>query len=213
MLQTLISRLPGPFKALAVRFDKSPLDTVGKMTEFVQTRSSYISQTALYGYLKARMGTRFRVMFEDDVFSRSIRIAAIKTFASCAADLAIFASATAGAEDIGGSDEMAALAQVCFSGALEGGLSDEDREHLPDDVLSGFSARTKETHWSNAALGENAFDGSADDLLRFAPVIDEFKRLDEEIVRNSIRFRWTDIRKQWRQRVDGNAIFRDLRTK
>lgn len=40
-------------------------------------------------------------------------------------------------------------------------------------------------------------------------VINEFKELDREIVTNSIRFRWRDVRETCRRRVDGDEIARD----
>ena len=75
MLKKFAEMLPNPLKALAIRFDKSPIDSVDGLAEFARTRSSYVAQTSLYGYLKARMGTRFPVYFEDEVFSVSIRAA------------------------------------------------------------------------------------------------------------------------------------------
>jgi hypothetical protein len=43
-------------------------------------------------------------------------------------------------------------------------------------------------------------------LLRYAPIVDEFKELDREIVRNSIRFRWRDVRAQLRRRLRPEAF-------
>ena len=50
------------------------------------------------------------------------------------------------------------------------------------------------TDWAAAAAGEAAFAGSAADLVRVAPVAEEFKALDRPIVRNSMRFRWREVR-------------------
>ena len=87
MLKSLISKLPNPLRSLAVRFDSSPIANSDQLTDFLQTRSAYVAQTSLYGYLKTRMGTSFRQYFEDDAFSQSIRVAAIKVYESCLADL------------------------------------------------------------------------------------------------------------------------------
>ena len=37
-------------------------------------------------------------------------------------------------------------------------------------------------------------------------MIDQYKKEDEEIVTNSIRFRWRDIREQLRTRIDRDTI-------
>ena len=211
MFQMLSEYLPKPLKALAIRFDKSPLATVEQVREFVQTRSSYVGQTSLYGYLKTRMGTRYRVMFEDDVFSQSIRIAAIKVFVSCLSDLSVFVAALTKTGSDLSDDEAATLAEYCFVNGMKAGLTEEDSKYVPEKAVELFQARLGETHWPNAALGENAFTQSPPDLVRYAPVIDEFKELDEEIVRNSIRFRWTDVRDQARKRVAAQDIAAEWR--
>ncbi|MEM7071866.1 MAG: hypothetical protein AAF403_08950, partial [Pseudomonadota bacterium] len=77
-----------------IRFDKSPIDTIKKLQDFTQTRASYIAQTSLYGYLKTRMGTNYRTLFEDDVFSSSIRLSAAKIFTVALSDLCLFSGAT-----------------------------------------------------------------------------------------------------------------------
>ncbi len=215
MLKDLLETLPRPLRALAIRFDRSPIDSVDGLAEFVRTRSLYIGQTSLYGYLKTRMGTRYREHFQDEVFAESIRISAVKVFGSCLGDLSIFAAATVhtGASDADGVDKTGALARHLFSDGIDIGLTDADRVHLPEGLAETFAQRTTETLWPNAAIAGNAFTGSSTDLIRFAPVVDEFKALDEEIVTNSIRFKWRDVREQLTKRIDGQAILTDWRAR
>ena len=42
--------------------------------------------------------------------------------------------------------------------------------------------------------------------MRWAPVKDELKELDEEIVRNSVRFRWQEVRRDFARHVDYRAL-------
>ena len=67
-------------RIFGIRFDKSAIRNVDDLAEFIQTRSSYVAQTSLYGYLKTRMGTRFRQVFEDDKFLPSINKAKWRTY-------------------------------------------------------------------------------------------------------------------------------------
>ncbi len=206
MFRRILNTLSSFKRTFGIRFDRGPIGTVDDLAFFVQTRSSYIAQTALYGYLKTRMGTRFRAMFEDDVFSAAIRSAAVKLFVSCLGDLTIFTAGHA-ASAIGMTPgDAEALARKCFRRGLEGGLKDLNPEDILEDALAIFDRRVTTTDWSAVAEGEAAFAGSAADLVRFAPVIDEFKDLDREIVTNSIRFRWHDVRTQARKRIDPAAI-------
>ena len=177
-----------------------------KLAEFVQTRAAYVTQTSLYGYLKTRMGTRYRVMFEDDVFSRSINFAKWRVYASCLSDLAVFAAATVH-ERSGLEEEQAAeLARFCFEAAVKADFPDAEDPELMAKVPQDFAARLRTTDWSTAGAGENAFEASPVDLIAWAPIADELKELDEEIVINSTRFRWRDVREQLRKRVDAAAI-------
>ena len=189
------------------RFERHRLDTPDALADFLRTRSSYVAQTSLYGYLKTRMGTSYRIYFEDDTFSASIRTAAVKLFLSCLADLTVYAAALSerdGALPPGGA---AALASRCFRVAAERGLADAGAGSVPAENLERFERRLRAADWPAAASdGRHAFAGSEADLVRFAPVIDEYKALDREIVTNSIRFRWRDVRDQLRRRIDAPAL-------
>lgn len=209
MLAALADRLPKSLKALAIRFDRGQIDTVEALTEFARTRSSYVAQTSMYGYLRTRMGTSYREYFQDEVFSASLRVAAVNLFVSCMGDLTVYAVAIAGRESRLGPPHAAALARHCFKHGMQRALADVPPEAVPADALEAFARRSVEVHWANAAEGAAAFAGSEKDIVRFAPVIEEFKALDQEIVSNSIRFRWRDVREQLRKRIDAERVCDD----
>ena len=195
----------------AERFKRSPITSVEALEHFLQTRSAYIAQTSLYGYLKTRMGTRFPEFFQDQVFAEAIRNASAQIFVSCLSDLTVFAVITSGAGQRLGSEQAAALSRHCYRNALERGLADLKGEAVPSDALAEFDRRLAEVEWRPPDRPEDLFTGSGRDLLRFAPVVDEFKALDREIVQNSIRFRWRDVREQLRTRLNGDAVLEDWR--
>ena len=205
MLHKRFSCLGAIAERFRPRFERHRLDTPDALADFLRTRSSYVAQTSLYGYLKTRMGTSYRAYFEDDIFSASIRTAAQKLFLSCLADLTVFAVALSerdGALPRGGA---VALALRCFRQAAEHSLAEAGAGPVPADTLEQFALRVRAIDWA-AAEGRHAFAGSEADLIRFAPVIDEYKALDREIVTNSIRFRWRDVRDQLRRRLDATAL-------
>ena len=189
------------------RFERHRLDTPERLAAFLRTRSSYVAQTSLYGYLKTRMGTSYRLYFEDDAFSASIRMAAEKLFLSCLADLTVFAAALCAQDGKLTPEGAAALAARCFRQAAAEGLAEAGAAPPPAEALARFEQRVRAADWAAAAAdGRHAFAGSEADLVRFAPVIDEYKQLDREIVTNSIRFRWRDARDQLRRRLDAPAL-------
>lgn len=198
--------------SLAERFLPRPIASVDGLARFTGARAAYVGQTSLYGYLKTRMGTRFPEYFEDAEFSASIRSAAVRVFVSCAGDLTVYAVALAGGQGRLDAAASAALARRCFGGALEAGLGIAGGD-APADAAARFADRAERVLWANAAHGMAAFDGSAEDVIRYAPVTDQFKALDHAIVRNSIRFRWLDIREQLARRLDAAAVCADWRAR
>jgi len=210
ILFQLLSRLPPPFRGLRERFDTRPIRSVETLVHFLHTRSAYVAQTSMHGYLKARMGTRFRELFVDDQFSLSIRVASIRLFLSCLGDLTVFAAGHCLAAGAASRKEDAELlATGCFEDAADRCLTESDWTHAQPDALAAFRNRVACADWAEAVEGSNAFRRSARDLVAFAPVIDEFKALDRDILDNSISLRWIDVRRQARKRMDADGIWRD----
>ena len=193
-------------RVFGIRFDKSEIQSVDILAQFIQTRSAYVAQTSLYGYLKTRMGTRFRQVFEDDKFLPSINKAKWRTYGACLSDLTVFAAAIAGSENRLKKNEISNLARRCFETAVEQTFDGAEADEVRAEIVESFEARVKRTHWADAAVGENAFTSSPEVLLDSAPIADELKEQDVEIVTNSIRYRWRDVREQLRKRIDRDAI-------
>ena len=203
----LAALIPGNWRrTFHIRFDKSAIQGVDDLVEFIQTRSAYVAQTSLFGYLKTRMGTRYRQVFEDDKFLPSINQAKWRTYGACLSDLTVFAAAITGFENRLSEDEVSNLARKCFEAAVQQTLDDAEAGEVRAEIVERFEARIKQTHWPNAAIGETAFTSSPKALLDSAPIADELKAQDAEIVTNSIRFRWRDVREQLRKRIDRDAI-------
>ena len=204
--------IPGNLRRVfGIRFDKSPIENVGNLAEFIQTRSAYVAQTSLFGYLKTRMGTRYRQIFEDDKFLPSINLAKWHTYGACLSDLTVFEAALTGADNRLENNEISNLARKCFEAAVQQTFEGAAAADLRAEIIESFAARLKKTHWPNAAIGENAFRASPRALLESAPIADDLKAQDAEIVTNSIRFRWRDVREQLRKRIDRDAICADWR--
>ena len=51
---------------------KKKIKNIENLQEFVQKRSAWVSQVTLYNYLKTRMGTKWVLHFDDDVFLTSV---------------------------------------------------------------------------------------------------------------------------------------------
>lgn len=207
MLSDLRGSLAETLKFIArQRFRRGRIDSFESLSEFLATRSAYIAQTSLYGYLKTRMGTQFRVYFEDEEFSRVIHGSAVKLYASCLADITVYSVALIAERTQLPDDAARDLANRLYQSALPQGVPEAGRARLPPDSVAQFRDRIAKTVWKSETNVTTAFRGSIDDLVRYAPVVDEFKALDQKIVKNSIRFRWRDVRDQLRTRLAAEEI-------
>lgn len=195
---------------MTLRRDTAPIDSVARLNEFVSTRSAFIAQKTLYGYLKTRMGTRYPTMFEDDVFVESINLAKLHVFAACLSDLTIHALARATHEQPVADDLRRTLAADCYRAALAGNSTDAPDGFSSQPCIDDFLKRIQETDWTAGALHRENFTHSPAALVKWAPIAPELKRYDKEIVENSIKFAWQDIRKQFDQRLDVVSISSEL---
>lgn len=183
------------------------IDDQQALKNFINTRASYVAQTALYGYLRTRAGMRYPELFDDDAFVRSINIAKWQMWLACVSDLAVYTGGLlrqrAGASNI----QVAQLMQ----GVVDELLADIG---IPEDAGEQFAngaqhvrQRVALCDWAAVSDDEQPFSHSPQALVEWAPIVDELKQLDEEIVINSVRFRWQKIRRDFRQALNAAAIF------
>ena len=198
--------------AILFRFGRrgGAIDTIAKVNDFAATRAAFVAQKKLYGYLKTRMGTRYVSMFTDDVFVESINVAKMHVFAACLSDLTIFCVSKALEGSPLSAEEKGALARGCFRHGIE---VNAEMALDPVDIerwLDAFEARVASVHWENAAATGEVFEESPAALVRWAPIAPELKRHDAEIVGNSMRFAWVEVRLAYRKRLNAAAVQRSL---
>lgn len=202
----------GAFAARLVRRrDNSPIENLERLADFVATRAALVSQKTLYGYLRTRIGTRYPKVFEDEPFVESINIAKMHFFAACESDLAIYAVARA-LGDSGVSDPVRrAIAIDFFDRALTANAGQAVADFDPQAARAELMLRLDGTDWSGRARTRENFDHSPAALVRWAPIAPDLKRLDAEIVENSVKFAWNEVRQEFGRRVDAAAIAQDAR--
>lgn len=194
---------------LSIRRDTSPIDSVTRLNEFVATRSAFVAQKTLYGYLKTRMGTRYPSMFEDDVFVESINIAKMHVYAACLSDLTIFAVAHATREQAVTDEERGDMAMTCYTLGLARNEEQAPPEFNAEEWTDKFAQRLEGTDWPFGALKRENFKQSPLNLVKWAPIAPQLKQYDTEIVENSIKFAWQEIRRQFQKGLDPEAIIAD----
>ena len=197
--------------ALTFKRDTSALDSVAAIERFVSSRSAFVTQKKLYGYLKTRMGTKWPTVFADEVYRQSINIAAAQIFAASLSDLTIHAVATALKGDAVSDAEKAGIARRLYAYGIAENEPVNSAHGLDSAVaIAEFDKRLVGTDWNFGALMAENFNRSPVALLKWSPIADELKRFDGEIVENSMKFAWIEVRREFAARLDASAIVREV---
>jgi hypothetical protein len=191
---------------LGRKIRQQPIDSAQALTRFLDERASFVAQTSLYGYLRTRAGMRYPELFDDDDFVASINIAKWHLWLDCLADICVFAGSRIAQQ---APRELSRVAPMMV------GVADDilARTGTPRDAGSEYHShagqvrdRLVRTDWLAVGEEEAAFTASPASLVRWAPVMDELKALDEEIVLNSVRFRWQEVRRDFSQHLQLQAL-------
>jgi hypothetical protein len=189
---------------------QEPIDTPAALGRFLDKRASFVAQTSLYGYLRTRTGMRYPELFDDDPFVASINIAKWHVWLDCLSDLAVYAGSRIAQQAPRELPRVARMVVALVDDVLAG-------TGTPAEAGGGFAEhaervrnRLASTDWLAVGKDEAAFTESPTGLVRWAPVMDELKELDEEIVRNSVRFRWQEVRRDFSRHLDSQCMLRAM---
>lgn len=196
------------FGSLGRRRRDTPVNDRASLRRFLETRASYVAQTSLYGYLRTRAGMIYPQLFDDDAFVRSINIAKWHIWLACLSDLSVYAGGLLARHSQAAEPAIGALMQELVAAILE-------ETGTPADAGPEFAAHAERVRarlagcdWAGITDDESAFSASPTALIRWAPIVESLKELDEGIVRNSVRFRWHEIRRSLRRNLDAEAVLR-----
>jgi hypothetical protein len=155
------------------------------LQKFIQQRSAHVTQTTLYGYLKTRIGVKYTAMVDDEVFSKSINIAKWNIYMVAIADCTFYVFSYLIAEKNLKENDCKEIYLDIIEKEKSNGLSDEIYLKAKDEFLNRY-----EKIDFNKYYLDNPFKESCLALYKWAPIADELKTLDKEIVLNSMRLKW-----------------------
>ncbi len=158
------------------------------LQKFIQQRSAHITQNTLYGYLKTRMGHKFTIMVDDDVFSKSINIAKWNIYMVALADCTFYIFSYLMAEKNLKENDSREIYLNIIDKEKKNGLSEE----IYSKSKETFIKRYENINFNKYYL-ENPFKESCSALYDWSPIADELKILDKKIVINSMSLKWNLI--------------------
>ena len=172
---------------------KKKIKNIEDLTLFIQTKSAWVSQVTLYNYLKTRMGTKWVLHFDDEVFLASINRAKWNIYSIALQDLTFYSlshlNVFCNYQDMDKANEI-----------YDEILNKEKENEMPKEIISQakkkFTERLEKIDW-NTYYKSWPFNESALTLYEWAPVAEELKTLDRKIVLNSMILKWDNIKEEF----------------
>ena len=177
---------------------KKKIKNLDELEYFIQSKSAWVSQVTLYSYLKTRMGTKYVLHFDNDVFMSSVNLAKWNIYSVALQDLTFF---TFSYLKVNSNYQNIEQAREIFNKILD----DEISNNMPLDIIKkakeDFFERLKNLNWENY-YKDLPFNLSALSLYKWAPIAEELKSLDRKIVLNSMILKWDIIKQEFEKLIE-----------
>ncbi|MDC3061889.1 esterase [Candidatus Pelagibacter sp.] len=176
---------------------KKKIKSLDELEEFIQTKSAWVSQVTLYGYLKTRMGTRYVLHFENDEFMKSVNLAKWNIYAVALQDLTFYTFSYL--KTITNYHEINKAKEI-FLKILDDEISNKMPLDIIENTKKNFDERFEKINW-DTYHSDLPFNPSALSLYKWAPIAEELKTLDRKIVLNSVILKWDVVKKEFKERL------------
>jgi hypothetical protein len=180
-----------PIKKITNKFRS--INSKKDLRNFIQERSAHVTQTTLYGYIKTRIGSRYAMMFDDEVFLKSINLAKWNIYMAALTDCTFYVfSYLIDKKNLNQNDALEVFVEI-IENEKNNGLEDK----LFVDTKIEFNQRLKEIDWKKYHQ-DNPFKNSGLSLLKWSPIAENLKVFDKEIVLNSIKLKWNLVENEFK---------------
>ena len=180
-----------PIKKITNKFRS--INSKKDLRNFIQERSAHVTQTTLYGYIKTRIGSRYAMMFEDEVFLKSINLAKWNIYMAALTDCTFYVfSYLIDKKNLNQNDALEVFIEIIES-EKNNGLENK----LFEDTKLEFNQKLKEVDWKKYHQ-DNPFKNSGLSLLKWSPIAENLKKFDKEIVLNSIKLKWNLVENEFK---------------
>jgi len=177
---------------------KKKIKNLDELEHFIQTKSAWVTQVTLYSYLKTRMGTRYVLHFDNDVFMSSLDIAKWNIYSVALQDLTLF---TFSYLKVNFNYQNVDQSKEIFSKILDDEISNKMPLDIIEEAKKTFNERLQNINWE-IYYKDLPFNPSALSLYKWAPIAEELKTLDRKIVLNSMILKWDIIKKEFEKLIE-----------
>ena len=172
---------------------KQKINNYSNLQDFIQKKSAWVAQVTLYGYLKTRMGAKYVLMFDDEVFLGSINKAKWNIYTVALQDLTFYTISYLKTERNFHDTEKA---KEIFNQILTLELNNQIPKDIYEKANKDFEERYRKINWDEYHKSL-PFNESALSLYNWSPIAEELKILDRKIVLNSMILKWENVKKEF----------------
>jgi len=179
--------LLNPLKGIIQKNQK--IQNTDQLIIFIKERSAWITQVTLLGYLKTRMGTQYVTAFENKELMQSINYGKEKIYLTSIQDLTLYTISYMKGNNL---TDLSEQGENIYSKIIDESknLPLSQNELFKD--IEKFKKRLLTVNWIDF-YKNNPFDESCKALFKWAPIADDLKQYDEEIVLNSMALKWNNV--------------------
>ena len=177
---------------------KKKIKILDELENFIQTKSAWVTQVTLYSYLKTRMGTKYVLHFDNDVFMTSLNLAKWNIYSIALQDLTFF---TVSYLKVNFNYEDTDQAKEIYSKILDDEISNKMPPDIVDEAKKIFNKRIQNLNWETY-YKDFPFNPSALSLYKWAPIAEELKTLDRKIVLNSMILKWDVVKQEFERLIE-----------
>lgn len=185
---------------------RSRSGTAHELSEFIATRTAFVSQKSTVEYCRARAGVWWDQLFLEQEFVRAMEVCRWEAYAAVLEDLAevtMIYLRSVGGDAMRLADPLAAVATAPLS-----------REPVPahrtswDDVAAAVGTRLHRAAMAGPRPVHEVGRTSGKRVFKVLPIHTDLTALDREVVTNNIRFLLCRVYADMEQMFDGPALVR-----
>ncbi|MDA1283970.1 MAG: hypothetical protein O3C61_03505 [Proteobacteria bacterium] len=144
------------------------------------------------------MGTRYVSLFEDENILQSINIAKNEIYIQSIQDLTLYSLHHLKTNL--NSNEFNKAINI-YQEILENDTNIEITDEKKNQLINQFNQIISHINW-DIYIATNEFEKSCEALYMWAPVADELKILDREIILNSMILKWKNIKVEFKKLIN-----------
>lgn len=186
------------------------IDSVGELPDALAREAAFLAQSSVYTYSRARTGFMAPKLFDETPFLRSLEICVWHAYVACLSDVFAIVEGRLRPFFPAPNDQLADRLMVLFSEALKAQdfQPPEDRDEGTD--VQAFRDRLAKLQLADPLPIVTLVEHSAQIIFDYLPFHEQLLRPDEEMVFNSVRFRFLRFAEDLDRKADFPSLARQL---